>query len=227
VVDFRLPRILPNPISVKDNILSEIGPAVAALEKSAAIDGHRIGFWGFSYGGYTALTLLAYTNLFRAIVAMAPLGDLSEYAYAHWPETQFTPCWPDVTFTTDREVEGPGGQGDRYAFIRMGAPEYLAPRKYNENSPSLHMRVADTPTLVGSGDMDVFANGALPTYLALTRKGVPAEFVQFYGEGHVLQSPGNIAARCAITLTWFDRYVKHTEDDARTREICGTAISGS
>jgi len=113
VVDFRLPNPLPSAVSVKDDILSEVRPAVAALEKIKAIDGQNIGFWGFSYGGYTALTLLAYTNLFHAIVAMEPLGDLSEYAYAHWPEADFTSCWPDVTFTTEREVEGVGGPTDQ------------------------------------------------------------------------------------------------------------------
>lgn len=227
VVDFRLPSPLPSPAYAKENVLSEVKPAITALQKVASVDGRRLGFWGFSYGGYTALTLLAYTKSFRAIVAMEPLGDLSEYAYAEWPEAQFTPCWADVTLTAEREVEGRGGGEDGYAFIRMGAPQYRVPRKYYDNSPSLHMGGAATPALLGAADLDVFANGAEPTYLALARQGIPAEFVKFYGEGHILASPGNIKVECALTLAWLDRYVKREHNENRIKDICGIVVPGS
>jgi acetyl esterase/lipase len=203
VVDFRgLNQTLPPTLAVKENILSEVLPAIAAIQRDPAVDGQRLGFVGISYGGYTALTLLAYTHVFKAIVADAPLGDLSQYVNEPWPNDGFCDCGGDRSLPAVVEIEDPR------EFLRMGAPEYAAPLKWLENSPSLNLGNATTPTLIEAGEFDHFANGAMGTYFALTRLGVPAELLQYSAEGHVLSSPGNMETNCVYTLKWFDKYLK-------------------
>ena len=50
-----------------------------ALQQYPQIDGSRLGFWGWSYGGYFTLYTLEKTDLFKAGVSVAPVTDWHNY----------------------------------------------------------------------------------------------------------------------------------------------------
>ncbi|HZD30505.1 MAG TPA: DPP IV N-terminal domain-containing protein, partial [Candidatus Angelobacter sp.] len=49
------------------------------LEQYPQIDGSRLGFWGWSYGGYFTLYTLEKTDMFKAGVSVAPVTDWHNY----------------------------------------------------------------------------------------------------------------------------------------------------
>jgi dipeptidyl-peptidase-4 len=49
------------------------------LAKYPQLDGSRLGWWGWSYGGYMTLTAMTHSDRFRAGVAVAPVTDWRDY----------------------------------------------------------------------------------------------------------------------------------------------------
>jgi dipeptidyl-peptidase-4 len=50
-----------------------------ALRKFPQLDGSRLGWWGWSYGGYMTLTAMTHSDRFKAGVAVAPVTDWRDY----------------------------------------------------------------------------------------------------------------------------------------------------
>jgi dipeptidyl-peptidase-4 len=50
-----------------------------ALAKFPQLDGSRLGWWGWSYGGYMTLNALTHSDRFKAGVAVAPVADWRDY----------------------------------------------------------------------------------------------------------------------------------------------------
>ncbi len=50
-----------------------------ALQQFPQLDASRLGFWGWSYGGYFTLYTLEHTDMFKAGVAVAPVTDWRNY----------------------------------------------------------------------------------------------------------------------------------------------------
>ena len=50
-----------------------------ALQQFPQLDGDRLGFWGWSYGGYFTLYTLEHTDMFKGGVAVAPVTDWRNY----------------------------------------------------------------------------------------------------------------------------------------------------
>jgi dipeptidyl-peptidase-4 len=50
-----------------------------ALEKFPQLDGSRMGWWGWSYGGYMTLIAMTHSDRFKAGVAVAPVTDWRDY----------------------------------------------------------------------------------------------------------------------------------------------------
>lgn len=50
-----------------------------ALAKFPQLDGSRLGWWGWSYGGYMTLNALTHSDRFKAGVAVAPVTDWRDY----------------------------------------------------------------------------------------------------------------------------------------------------
>ena len=57
----------------------QVAAVKQALEQFPQLDGNRLGFWGWSYGGYFTLYTLEHTNMFRGGVAVAPVTDWRLY----------------------------------------------------------------------------------------------------------------------------------------------------
>jgi dipeptidyl-peptidase 4 len=63
------------PIELSDQLAS----VKQALEKFPELDGSRVGFWGWSYGGYFTLYAMENSDLFKAGVSVAPVTDWHNY----------------------------------------------------------------------------------------------------------------------------------------------------
>jgi dipeptidyl-peptidase 4 len=50
-----------------------------ALQRFPQLDGSRMGWWGWSYGGYMTLFAMTHTDRFKAGVAVAPVTDWRDY----------------------------------------------------------------------------------------------------------------------------------------------------
>jgi len=50
-----------------------------ALQNFPQLDGSRLGWWGWSYGGYMTLMAMTHSDRFRAGVSVAPVTDLRDY----------------------------------------------------------------------------------------------------------------------------------------------------
>ncbi len=62
-----------------------------------------------------------------------------------------------------------------------------------------------TPLLIIQGDRDyVPVQQGEEVFTALYRQGKRAEFVRYWGEGHVLESPANIRDMWQRILAWFE-----------------------
>lgn len=62
-------------IELKDQLAS----IDQALQQFPQLDGSRMGWWGWSYGGYMTLFAMTHTDRFKAGVAVAPVTDWRDY----------------------------------------------------------------------------------------------------------------------------------------------------
>lgn len=203
VVDFRI--VVPAPVDEEpvDRILSEIGAGVAALRRHAAVDGSRAVFYGHSFGGYTALNLLAHTTEFRGIVAAAPLGDLVSAHFSGWRHFSQR-CGPAQALGGQMAHEDSGSSeapSSNNMIMKMGGPPYEKLDKYIRNSPLLRMEHVRTPSLIIQGSEDTFIDGER-LFNTLYRLGADSRLFYYWGEGHVISGPENVRHMVQGTISW-------------------------
>jgi dipeptidyl-peptidase-4 len=63
----------------QNELADQISAVKQALQQFPEIDGNRLGFWGWSYGGYFTLYTMTHTDMFKAGVAVAPVTDWRLY----------------------------------------------------------------------------------------------------------------------------------------------------
>ncbi len=180
------------------NIPKSVVPAVNKVVEMGLADPERLGAIGQSYGGYTVNALITQTGIFQAAAALAGISDLisnygvfdARYRYTGGASSFFS-SWSE------------GGQG------RMGTPPWNDRMRWVENSPVFYLDRITTPLLLIHGDLDFVAiQQAEEMFSGLKRLGKEAEFVRYFGEGHVLSKPVNIRDSWHRVAAWFDRYLK-------------------
>ncbi len=63
----------------QNELADQIAAVKQALQEFPQIDGNRLGFWGWSYGGYFTLYTMTHTDMFKSGVAVAPVTDWRLY----------------------------------------------------------------------------------------------------------------------------------------------------
>ncbi len=63
----------------ENELADQIAAVKQALQQFPQIDGNRLGFWGWSYGGYFTLYTMTHSDMFKAGVAVAPVTDWRLY----------------------------------------------------------------------------------------------------------------------------------------------------
>ena len=195
------PRDATEPLQgLADRVLKVVDAAAARHDLKDAFDPQRLALWGHSYGGYSALGILTQTRRFRAAVASAPPTNLLSFWGTFQPSWRVSPqdgvwiAWPAGWVETAQ-----GG---------MGAPPWAAPERYVRNSPALLADRIDTPVLLLHGDQDpISVSQSEQMFSALYRQGKTAALVTYWGEDHLLNSPGTVRDLYARGFAWIDTYV--------------------
>jgi dipeptidyl aminopeptidase/acylaminoacyl peptidase len=173
-------------------------PAIDHVITAGIADPDRLFLYGHSYGGFAVYGLLTQTTRFRAAIASAGISNLISLhgtfdARARYAEA--IDVHPFVQWWTE------SGQAD------MGGPPWRDQGRYLRNSPIAAVDRIATPLMIIHTDLDfVPIQQAEEIFSALQRQGKTVEFVRYWGESHVLESPANIRDQWERILDWFGRH---------------------
>jgi len=143
-------------------------PGVDRVVEMGIADPERTGLMGFSYGGYSVLSLLVLTTRFRAAIVGDGFGDLIG-AYG-----QLNP--DGSSYATSRE------QGQEL----MGGTPWEFRDRYIENSPIFYLDRIETPVLLIHGGADRWVHPFLAdeVFVGLRRLGKEVAYAKYPGEDH-------------------------------------------
>ncbi|WP_026631066.1 S9 family peptidase [Dyadobacter alkalitolerans] len=157
------------------------------LEKNSWLNAAQLGVTGQSYGGYMTNWIVTQTSRFKAAVTDGGLSNLVSFAgtslYHSLMESEF------------------GGRAyEQFDLLWQWSPLRNAAQ-------------VTTPTLIlhGETDNEVPFSQAEEMYIALKKKGVKTQLVQYKGEGHGWRpelKPYSKADLNRRMINWFDTYVK-------------------
>ena len=183
-----------------DRLLAIVDAAAARPDLSGAFDPQRLALWGHSYGAYTVCLAIAQTDRFKAAIASGTPADLIsvwgtfQTSWRNSPEEGVMGAWPEHW---TEAVQG-----------GMGAPPYAAPERYVHASPIFGAAKITTPLLIFHGDQDSLSlNQPEEMFSALYRQNKDALLVTYWGEGHMLASPGTVRDRYARSFAWLAHYL--------------------
>jgi dipeptidyl aminopeptidase/acylaminoacyl peptidase len=173
---------------------------VRAAENAVAqgyVDPTRWAIMGHSYGGYGTNSVITQTDRFKAAISLAGPSNLTSgygfgmnanKAYAVPEGLHFGALWSEK------------GQG------RMGTTPWEDPARYVANSPVFSSGRITAPLMLIHGDLDfVNVNEAEQLFSALHRQGKDVQLVRYWGEGHIIASPGNIADMWERIFTFLEQ----------------------
>jgi len=179
-------------------------PAIDKVVELRIGDPQRLGIMGHSFGGYSVYGLITQTNRFKAAVSLAGLSDLVSYYGAFDARKRYQPDAHEDTF----HMWGAEGY--------MGNPPWKDLSRFYRNSPISFVGQVETPLLIIHGDMDhVPMQQSEEVFTGLYRQNKRAEFVRYWGEDHVLDSPANIRDMWQRIYAWFDEFLGNKPEGQR------------
>jgi dipeptidyl aminopeptidase/acylaminoacyl peptidase len=164
--------------------LRDILAGVDEVERTMPIDKNRVGFTGWSYGGFMTMWVVTQTHRFRAAMAGAGIAD-----------------W--LSYYGENDI-------DEWMPPYFGASVYDDPAVYAKSAPINFIKNVKTPTLVlvGERDGECPAPQSREFWHALKTFDVNTELVIYPGEGHSFIQPDHQRDVMDRTIAWFDRYLK-------------------
>ena len=165
-----------------DDILKVVD-AAGAVEPD--LDLQRLALWGHSYGGWTVLNAATQSLRFKAVIASAFNADM----VGHYGRGSL---WGTVAVGEDVEIMVDAGWSE-LGQGRMGVPPWIDPERYVRNSALFEAEKITAPVMLVMGDMDSDPQQSMAMFAALYRQNKDAISLVYHGEGHVYQTPANIA----------------------------------
>jgi dipeptidyl aminopeptidase/acylaminoacyl peptidase len=169
-----------------DDLIDAVDWAVA----QGIADPKRVGFYGASYGGYSALTAATRTpEVFACIVDLFGISNLITFM------ATIPPYW---------------GPWFSIWKNRLGDPATEAGRAFlTERSPLTHIDRAVRPILIAQGmqDVRVVAAESEQMVAALKNRGVPVTYITFADEGHGFARPENRLAFYGVTESFLAKHL--------------------
>jgi dipeptidyl aminopeptidase/acylaminoacyl peptidase len=177
-------------------------PAIDRLIELGIADPERIGVFGESAGGFSALSLIVNSTRFRAAVVHAGPASLQEGNYALLNDSGYS---HGLALS-----EGP--------FFRMPDHPWNGLDPYLRNSPWFHLDRIETPVLLMYGAQDdavsIASGNAL--FNGLRRLGKEVSYARYAGEGHGFSSLPDAIDATQRYIAWFDRFLcPHRESGTR------------
>jgi dipeptidyl aminopeptidase/acylaminoacyl peptidase len=179
-------------------LLSGVLPAIEAAIALGIADPEKLFLMGQSFGGYAVYGLISQTNRFKAAVSLAGLANLVSL-YGTFDSRLRYQNNAHEDFFQATLIES--------AQVPMGNPPWKDLGRYLRNSPIFAVDRVQTPLMIIQGDMDyVPIQQGEEFFTSLYRQGKRAEFVRYWGEGHVLSSPANIKDMWERIFAWFKEF---------------------
>ncbi|KQW67048.1 hypothetical protein ASE17_20460 [Phenylobacterium sp. Root77] len=187
-------------------LTAQILAAANLATASGEIDRDRVALWGHSFGGYAAMAAATETQRFKAVIASAGISDLANY----WGAIA-----PDFAVSPELGAASDWGQGWVEKNAGMGGPPWTARERYARNSPFTYADQIETPMLLIQGDQDSIGLGqAQALFSALHRQDKPAVLATYWGESHVITSPGNVRDMYARVFAFLAQTLAPSQDHA-------------
>ncbi|MDA3843722.1 MAG: prolyl oligopeptidase family serine peptidase [Candidatus Kapabacteria bacterium] len=178
----------PGP-SATDCIVSGVN---MLIEKGIA-DPEAVGLWGHSWSAYQAAFIISQTDMFKAAVAGAPVGNMTS------------------AYSGIRLGSGLARQFQYEHFqSRIGGNLWDSLTSYIRNSPVFQAEKINTPLLIMHGDIDeaVPWEQGIEMFLALRRLGKDCVFLQYRGEPHHPRKYENKLDYAKKTLEYYEYYLR-------------------
>jgi dipeptidyl aminopeptidase/acylaminoacyl peptidase len=169
--------------------LSSLERVVAKLSGEGIVDRSRVGFAGFSWGGFWVEFALTHSKLIAA-AEMLNGGTCTEPGTYWISGEQYS-----------REEE------DR---VMGGPPWGTTLKNYVSFSPTLNGDKVSAPLLIQASNED--AQYELQMYTALRRNSRPVDMMVYLGDGHSLESPEHRFQSMDLNLDWFEFWLNGRED---------------
>ncbi|KJC42768.1 hypothetical protein UP09_18390 [Bradyrhizobium sp. LTSP885] len=169
-----------------DDLIDAVDWAIA----QGITDPGRVGFFGGSYGGYSALMAATKTpEVFACIVDLFGISNLVTFM------ATIPPYW---------------GPWMSVWKNRLGDPDTEAGRAFLvERSPLTHIDRVKRPILIAQGmrDVRVVAAESEQMVAALKQRGVPVTYITFADEGHGFVRPENRLACYGVTEAFLAKHL--------------------
>lgn len=202
-----IPSIPINSPGISEDFMLKVENGVMpAVQKAVDIgisDPKRLFLMGHSYGGFSTYGLITQTSRFKAAVALAG-------------PTDWTSAW-GTFMAPDRYTDDPQEHYTMASIAEQGleSPPWVNFDRYLRNSPIFYVDRVKTPLMIIHGDQDhVPIEQAEQFFKSLYRQGKRAEFVRYWGEGHILASPANVYDMWARVFAWCDDFGDITRDES-------------
>jgi dipeptidyl aminopeptidase/acylaminoacyl peptidase len=184
--------------SPREDLAKTVLPGVNKVVEMGIADPKRLAVVGHSYGGYSVLSLITETPMFKAAAASGGFGDLaSDYGAFDKDGTSF------------------GVASAESGQLRMGGTPWDFRSRYIENSPFFFLDRVSTPLLLLHGADDATAPAFLSDqiFVGLRRLGKTVVYAKYEGESHspLYWSPDNRRDYFDRVLGWLDRYLKQQD----------------
>lgn len=195
-------RQRPDNADPLEYVSASLVPWLDILDRQPEVMPGQYGFWGHSDAGYAALALEATTDRFKAIAAASTFPDLAGSSYSAHLAIQSLDCAGDLIQAKRFYYEA----GDQH--YRVGGSLWRNADGFVRNSAVFRMEHAVTPMLLLVGEYDAGPRSMEQVYSVLRGKDVPVELAYYWGEGHVINSPGNLRDLWARSERFFRRHLQ-------------------
>lgn len=169
-----------------DDLIDAVDWAIA----QGIADPKRVGFFGGSYGGYSALVAATRTpDVFACIVDLFGISNLVTFM------ATIPPYWGPWISVWKNRLGDPGTETGRAFLV--------------ERSPLTHIERAVKPILIAQGMRDVRVVAAESEQMvnALKQRGVPVTYITFADEGHGFVRPENRLAFYGVTEAFLAKHL--------------------
>jgi hypothetical protein len=183
-------------------VTEAVMPWLDVLDQQPELISGEYGFYGHSNAGYVGLALEGITARFKCIVASSTFPDLGARNLSASLDKVALDCAGQVIQADRRYYED---VDQPYTF---GAPIWKAEHQVIENSPIHRLGSATTPLLLIEGEFDASPREMEAVFSILYGRGVPVELAYYWGETHIINSPGNIKDIWQRTEAFFRRYLR-------------------
>lgn len=183
------------------NLGKGVFPAIDKAIEMGIADPERIGLTGGSFGGYAALGLITQTSRFKAAIAASSFCDLLSFSGPFYAPDRYKKVQEDSMFGQTTYLEG---------TLQLKSPYWMNEEVLLRNSPLTYVDRVKSPVMLVHGDEDfVPIQQAEEFFNALTRQDKRAEFVRYWGQGHINGfSQATLFDLWQRQYAWFDEYVK-------------------